>query len=575
MSHQMAQARRHLKRISEDPDKLLVVIDPRNSETARRADIHLPIRPGTDALFLKAVIAGIVQEGSQNTDYISRHVSGFDQIVSWLEQFDVDNAIRVCGLDHEQVKNFSRILTTRNWAIHSDLGILMNRHSTVTSYLQVVLLAICGRLGIRGGNIFPGHLMPMGSHSDEREERTWRTAATNFPAIMGTFPPNVMPEEIMADGPDRLRAVLVSGANPLRSYADTTAYEKAFEKLQLAVTIDVAMSETAALSHYVLPAKSAYEKWDGTFFTWTYPAVYFQMRQPIVQAEGDLREESEIMVGLADRLGLVPEIPESLYEAAQGDRMAYGMKLMQYAQTEPKAKKLLPFVLAKTLGPVLGSYNLATLWGLLQTAPGSFRKKAARAGFDSGMGMGEQLFQALLDHPEGLWIGQCDPEDGFSELQTEDKKVNVFIPELGDWVKSINPQSEEHDLAADPDFPLVLIAGRHFDYNANTIMRQPEWNEGKEGSTLLIHPSDAETCKVAAGGMARIISEAGEEQVLVEVTDDTRPGQVVVAHGFGLVYQGKKYGANVNRLTKGTHRDRLAATPYHRYVPCRVEPLQA
>jgi anaerobic selenocysteine-containing dehydrogenase len=293
----------------------------------------------------------------------------------------------------------------------------------------------------------------------------------------------------------------------------------------------------------------------------------------VVQADGDPREESEIMTGLADRLGLVPEIPESLHEAARGDRMQYGMKLMQYAQSEPKAMKMLPMVLAKTLGPALGSYNLAALWGLLQTAPGSFRKKAARAGFDSGVAMGEQIFQAILDHPEGLWIGECDPEEGFSELKTEDKKINLHIPELAQWLESIDPASEEKDLASNPDYPLLLVAGRHFDYNANTIMRNPEWNEGKDASTLLIHPADAQTCGVTAGGMARIVSEAGEEEILVDVTEEARPGQVVVAHGLGLVYQGKKYGANVNRLTKSTHRDRLAATPYHRYVPCRVESL--
>lgn len=253
--------------------------------------------------------------------------------------------------------------------------------------------------------------------------------------------------------------------------------------------------------------------------------------------------------------------------------MQYGMALMQYARSEPKAPKVLPFILAKTLGPVLGSHNLAAFWGLLQTAPGAFRKMAARAGFDPGMGMGEQIFQAVLDKPEGLWIGQCDPEDGFAEIKTEDKRINLLIPELADWVESIDPESEEKDLAPNKEYPLILTAGRHFDYNANTIMRNPEWNDGKEGCTLLIHPADAEQCGLTDRGMAKVITEAGEEVILVEITDDARAGHVVIAHGFGLVYQGKKHGANVNRLTKNTHRDRLAATPYHRYVPCRVEPL--
>ncbi len=126
--------------------------------------------------------------------------------------------------------------------------------------------------------------MPIGSNSDERDPKTWRTVATNFPAIMGTFPPNVLPEEILSGHDERPRAVIVSGSNPLRSYADTRAYEEAFGKLDLLVTLEIAMTETAALSHYVLPARSGYESWDSTFFAWNYPDVFFHMRPPVVKA---------------------------------------------------------------------------------------------------------------------------------------------------------------------------------------------------------------------------------------------------------------------------------------------------
>ena len=251
--------------------------------------------------------------------------------------------------------------------------------------------------------------------------------------------------------------------------------------------------------------------------------------------------------------------------------MAFGMALMQYAQSEPTAAKVLPFVLGKTLGPVLGSYNLAALWGLLQTAPKAFRASAARAGFDPGLGMGEQLFRALLDTPQGMWIGKSDADNLFGELRTEDKKINLFIPELADWVQSITPASEEEDLKPDPEYPLILTAGRRTDYNANTVMRNPEWTKGKRVCTVLINPADADALSLTEGETVRVISEAGEEQVELEVTDAARPGHVVIPHGFGLVFQGKTFKANVNRLTKNTHRDRFAGTPYHRYIPCRVE----
>ncbi len=571
MSHQMPQARRVLTEFSKNPDKLLVVIDPRRTETAKIADLHLPIRPGTDGLLTRAMIAVILAEGWHKKDYLAEHVSGLEDILPWFENFDARAAVRVCELEYRQVRDLCRLMTERRFCFHPDLGILMNRHSTVTSYLQVILLALCGRFCVPGGNVIPGHLMPLGAHSDERDPRTWRTRATGFPAIMGTFPPNVMPEEILSDRPDRLRAVLVSGANPLRSYADTTAYERAFASLDLLVTSEIALTETSSLSHYVLPARSAYESWDGSFFAWNWPEVFFQMRRPVVEPEGEPLEVGEIYTRLAERLGLLPDIPAELNQAAEGRRLAFGQALMAYAQSEPRAMKNMPFILAKTLGRSLGSANLAALWGLLMTAPPGFRAKAARAGFDPGPFMGEQIFQALLDHPEGLWIGRSNEDNNFEELKTEDGRLNIFAPEMADWVRSLDADNEEKALRPDPLFPLVLMAGRHMDMNANTLMRDPAWNEGRRDCTLAMHPDDAARLNLADGAMVRVITEAGQEETELQVTGTARPGHVVMPHGFGLVYEGRVHGANANRLTKNTHRDHFAGTPLHRYVPCRVE----
>ena len=572
MSHNMTQARRILNGMAKDPDKLLVVIDPRRSETARIADIHLPIRPGTDALLTRAMIAIILQEGWQNKDYIEKHVSGFDLIEPLFSEFDVRSAIDVCELDYDQVREVSRLFATRKSSMHPDLGILMSRHSTATSYLEIILLAICGRICVPGGNISPGHLMPICSHSDERDPNTWRAATSDFPAIAGAFPPNIMPEEIMSDHKDRLRAVLVSASNPLRSYADTSAYEEAFKQLELLVTVELAMTETATLSHYVLPARSGYESWDGTFFPWTYPEIYFQMRRPIVEPEGEPLECGEIMTRIADAVGLVPEIPDSLYEAAKKDRMTFGMELMKYAQSEPTAMKNMPFILAKTLGREMGSAHLSALWGLLQIAPKGFQENAARVGFKPGITMGEEVFQAILDHPEGLWIGRCDLEDNFAAVRNDDGRINVWAPEMADWVKSIDPASEARALESDVEYPLLLIAGRRTDMNANTLMRDPSWNKDRRACTLSMNPEDAEELSIVDGQRVKISTEAGEVEIELEVTTSTRPGQVMIPHGFGLEYMDSVYGANVNYLTKNTHRDNLAGTPLHRYVPCRVEP---
>ena len=571
-SHQIPRAPIVLREISRNPDKLLVVVDPRRSETAQIADIHLPIRPGTDALLFRAMIALILEEGWEDADYIADHVSGFDEITPWFTDFDIRGAVEVCGLDFETVREVARQFSTRKSSLHPDLGVLMNRHSTATTYLLIILLAVCGRICVPGGNVIPGHLMPIGSHTDERSERTWRTVTTGFPALMGTFPPNVMPEEILSDHPERLRAVICAQSNPLRSYADTAAYEEAFGRLDLLVTAELAMTETAALSHYVLPARSGYESWDSTFFAWTYPEIYFQMRRPVVEPEGERLEVSQMMVRLADRLGLIPDIPDSMYEAgASGDRLAFGAELMALVSGNPKVMGSMPFILAKTLGESLGSANLAALWGMLQVMPPGFIENASRIGFEPGPDFGERLFQAILDNPQGLWIGRVDPEDNFSVVRTEDGRINVNAPEMDEWIREITPERERDEVEMNTDYPFILNAGRHMEMNANTLMRDPSWNEVMRACTLAMNPRDAAELNLVDGQEVRVTTEAGSVTVELEVTDEARKGSVIIPHGFGLEYEGEVYGVNVNSLTKGTHRDRFAATPLHRYVPCRVE----
>jgi len=573
-SHQMPRAPIVLRDFSKDPDKILVVVDPRKSETAAIANMHLPVRPGTDALLLKAMISIIIDQGWENKEYLNNHVEGWETIRPWFENFDAKAATNVCELDYDQVFELCRLMTTKRWCIHPDLGIYMGRKSVLNSYLMNILGAICGIFGVRGGNVIPGMFMPLGFHADERNPKTWRTVITKMPpAAAGAFPPAVMPEEILNDHPDRLRAVYVCACNPLRAYPDTRAYEKAFDKLDLLVVNDIVMSETARMAHYVLPCRSFYESWDGTFFPWTFPKVFFQMRRPIVPSPSKCLEASQIFTLLADKLGLIPEIPDELFEAAGGNRMEFGAKLMEWAATEPKSLAAMPFVLAKTMGKQWDSAALAALWGLLMTAPKMFRKNAARIGFEPGLDQGDRIFQALLDTPEGLWVGEVDPDENLKAIKTPSGKVEVYVPELEADTKSLNAEREAKDLQMPDKYPLILNAGRHTRYNINTLMRNPEWNKGKRACTVCVNPADAQSMDLIDGQQVKVFTQAGSEVGELQVSDQIRKGTVLIPHGFGLIYDGNVYGINVNRLTKNTHRDPLG-TPMHRFVPCRIEAVE-
>jgi len=111
------------------------------------------------------------------------------------------------------------------------------------------------------------------------------------------------------------------------------------------------------------------------------------------------------------------------------------------------------------------------------------------------------------------------------------------------------------------------MAGWHYDFNANTMMRDPEWNQGRRSECLAVHPRDAADLALADGEMARLTAQAGEANGVVQISKLTRPGMVLLPQGFGLDFKGKSVGVNVNLFTPAGNRDRNAGTPHHRRVP--------
>jgi anaerobic selenocysteine-containing dehydrogenase len=326
---------------------------------------------------------------------------------------------------------------------------------------------------------------------------------------MGVYPPNVLPEEIESGGEDRIRALIVVGSNPLRSYADTQAYQRAFEKLDLLVVLDVAMTETAVLADFILPGRTAYESYDTTFWSYNFPEIYFNFRRPVVRPEPETRENGWIMTALADEMGLIPEIPDRLFQAAREDRTRFSRELEQFIEATPGGRLKLPFILAQTLGPVLDSANLAFLWGLLWSAPDPIGEAMARMGFPQGPDQAESVYQAIMDNPQGIWLGRLEPDRNLDFLVTEDGRIQLQAPELLDMLEGITPESEAGALVPDPEFPLVLMAGWHYDYNANTLMRDPAWNKDRRVGCLAVHPRDAAELELADGRSANLSTRAG------------------------------------------------------------------
>ena len=190
----------------------------------------------------------------------------------------------------------------------------------------------------------------------------------------------------------------------------------------------------------------------------------------------------------------------------------------------PEGGKALPFVVAKTLGAALGSVHLAGILPAFAQMSRSRQEEAARAGFPAGPEQGLDIFRAILTHPEGVLVGVRTPEASFREVATPNGRIQLHNPEVEDWIRAIDPAEEEAQLRLPAEFPLILMAGRHMDTNANTDMRDPKWNEGRRACTLAMHHRDAEALGLADGQMVRVVTEAGQETIEVEVTAGARQG---------------------------------------------------
>src|SRR5262249_6951589 len=158
--------------------------------------------------------------------------------------------------------------------------------STLISYMIRVLSVLTGNAGGQGGNVFIESFLPP-VVEPERVREPERALASGIPAIramgnMGMFSPTLCPEEILIDHPQRLRALIVEGANPILSYSDATRWREAREQLELLVVIEPAMTETAMLADYVLPTPVGYEKWEIAGFPKGYPEIFVQLRPPIL-----------------------------------------------------------------------------------------------------------------------------------------------------------------------------------------------------------------------------------------------------------------------------------------------------
>jgi formate dehydrogenase len=587
-SHGFPQARRILKAIANDPDRTLIVVDPRRTESADLADIHLRPLPGGDAHLLAALLEVLVEDGLLADRWLADNSNGLDTLLDHLCRVDVAASCEKAGVAEVDVRRAARVIGTATGgvSIFEDLGIQQAPHSTLNSYLEKLVVLLTGNFGVPGGMNLHTRFASLGGGGGGRREPgapAPATPVTGHPLVTGLVPCNVIPDEILGDHPDRFRALLVESGNPVHSIADSQRMREALGVLDLVVVIDVALTETARLADYVLPAASQFEKWECTFFNLEFPHNYFHLRRPVFEPMAGTLPEYEIHARLCRALGAYGDDDLApLHAAAAIGRAEYATALFGLVAERPAMGKLLPVILYETLGPTLrtpdgvDASGAAAVWGLAQTAAGFWDASIRRAGFGDPAGgdaLGDILFDAILANPSGITFSVDDYDETMRRVATADGRINLVIDTLLDEFDAL---ADEAPIESSHAYPLVLSAGERRSSTANTIYRDPAWRKSDQHGALRISPPDAERLGLATGDRAKVSTKRGAVIAVVDVTDTMREGHISLPNGLGLGHNGERsdaVGVAPNELTATEDRDPHAGTPFHKHVRARVEAM--
>lgn len=576
MAHGFQAARNAVNEIKKTPARRMIVIDPRRTEVADVADLHLALRPGTDAFLLSALLAIILQRGGEAAEFIAARTTGFEEVRDVLLAVPVDAWIAHAGVERVEVERaVDMILAATSMVVRVELGIQQSRHSTLNSYLEKLLYLLTGNFGRPGTNGLHTWLQPL-----FRSSMGERSSVTGQEIIGGLLPTNRFADEVLTDDPRRIRAVWVDSNNPANTAADTERFERAFRALELSVVVDVAYTETAALADYVLPASAQYEKWEATLFTFEWPRNFFHLRAPLMAPLAGTLPEPEIYTRLLRAMGDLPD-DEGLAELRALAREHRG-KMMKRAFAmfgeNPKLVPIAPVLLYATLGPTLpdGAAAAAPLYAACHRTAMEYARAVQRALATTAEPpmLGEELFEKLLASRSGFWFTAHEYEEIGELVKHGDGKIHLAVPEMLDWIRRLDAAAE----APDPAYPFTLVAGQRRMHNANQIFRTPAWRKSDPDGALRIHPDDLAALGGTDGGWMAVTTKTGRLVTRIEGDDSMRRGLVALPHGYGQSYPdgaGGRIvdGPRLNLITAHDDCDPIAATPYHKNVAVHLAPL--
>ncbi|HPG24636.1 MAG TPA: molybdopterin-dependent oxidoreductase [Myxococcota bacterium] len=502
----------------------IFVVDPRRTETAKIAGEHVFIRPGMDVFFYLSFLNELIATGGVDEALVRTHTRGFETVRALAAEWPPERTAEVTriepGVLREMVRAFRE---AKGAALYSSTGVNMGGHGALAFWIQEVINAVSGNLDRKGGTLLGRGIVDFAKFGARsgfglREDRS---RIGGFASVNDAYPGGILADEILTPGEGQLRALFVTGGNPLITMAGSDLLREAFASLELLVTIDILPNETGALAHYMLPATTPFERPDLPF---AFPLLmgmqshpYLQATEPVHPPDAEQRDEASIYVDLA----------RACDAPLFGSRVA--QRLVEWSRRltrEPRRPGVPPSI------PQAGLMSLL----LRLTGHGSFRKL-----------LGERHGRRLDPQSPGVYLGK--------KVAKPDGRIDLAPVALARQATT----SLETTFDEERRHPgrLKLITKRHVKTHNSWTHNEESFVAGARTTNhVYMHPEDAKAVGLRHGDLADVRSAGGVVRIPVQLLDDLQPGTVAIPHGWGhqhargLSVASRTTGVNVNVLAE-------------------------
>jgi anaerobic selenocysteine-containing dehydrogenase len=540
----------------------VIVVDPRRSETARVADQHVALRPGTDVWLLAAIVNHVFQTRSVDDAFARRWLDGVEAVEAAVKPFTFELAAARCGVDAALLRDLAdQIVHGDRVAVYGRMGTSTQRFGGVCLWLIATLNAITGHVDRPGGVMFPlgASLYRRPSVPQSRMRARWHSRVRRLPEQLGELPAVTLAEDILEPGAGRIRGLVTVAGNPVLSVPDGGAMERAMADLELLICVDTYLNETTRHADVVFPGESPLQRVHFPFLARFGVHNAAQWSDPVLPPETGRPREWQVLTRLAAMFDGRPHID---VDADDDERFARRVAAEVRDLASPIHGRPVEEIIEEHAG-VRGPERLMDM--RLRLGPYGDHYGARPTGLSVA---------ALRAQPSGVDLGPLRSRLD-DVIATESGRIELWHDELGALLAAAAGDGGPGD-------HLLLISRRSLRSNNSWMHNIPRLASGEHRCTLEINPDDAAALGIDDRQLVKVRSVSDEITVPVEISDSMRRGVVCLPHGWGhdrpgtrMSVASERPGANSNRLGDPRLVEGLTATAVTNGIPVSLELIDA